>query len=415
MMTVSQMPSGLRYAVRRYGNAVGYCALSIKIGSRDEGLYHSGIAHFLEHTLFKGTSRRSSASINNRLERLGGELNAFTTKEEIVLHATVLKKDLAKAASLLAEIAFDASFPEDEIEIEKGVVCDEIASYKDFPAEEIYDRFEEKIFAGSPLSRSILGTEQSVRAIDSAELRRFREEFFTPDRMVMTMVSSLEEDKMKAMIVKAFEPYLSAVTGSSPVGELSLMQDPVSVSEQPFNMTVDKGNNQTNCVMGALAPSLRERERRLATLLLCNILGGPASNSMLGSCIREKHGWAYNIECNYTPYSDSGVATINFGCDKNNLKNCIRAIHRQIRKLQDAPLSEAALNRAKYQMLGQHSIGMENGEAQCLSMGKSILSFGHVSSESDVTGQIMGINAAQLQQQAREVFDIDRMSTLIFL
>lgn len=201
-MTASTAQNGIRYAVRTYGAAVGYCALSVKVGSRDEGGYHSGIAHFMEHTLFKGTSRRSAAVVNNCLEKLGGELNAYTTKEEIVLHATVLKQDIEKAAALLLEIAFDAQFPEEEIEIEKGVVIDEIASYKDSPSEDIYDRFEEKLFEGSPLSHPILGTKKSVKAITSDELRRFREEFFTPGRMVMTMVSPLPEKKMAGIIEK---------------------------------------------------------------------------------------------------------------------------------------------------------------------------------------------------------------------
>lgn len=410
-MLQSSFDNGLRCAVRSYGNAVGYCALSIKLGTRDEGDYHSGIAHFLEHTLFKGTSRKSSAVINSTLERLGGELNAFTTKEEIVLHATVLKKDLAKAVSLLLEIAFDAQFPEDEIEIEKGVVLDEIASYKDFPSEEIYDLFEEKLFAGHPLSRPILGTEDSVRAIDSRELKEFRSRFFTPDRMVLTMVSPLSEQQMQRIIAKAVEALPPSGGSSSDVQPRQAGQ----VSNPPFFQKTDKQNNQVNCIIGASAPSLAQERQRLAAILLCNMLGGPASNSILGSSLRERHGWVYNVECNYTPYSDNGVAAISFGCDRENLDKCIRYVHRELHKLQVAPLSENRLNAAKRQILGQNAIGMENGEAQCLSMGKSMMSFGSIPSDEEVVRKIESVTAGELHEAVCSIFDKEKLNTLIFI
>lgn len=407
-MEVRSLQNGFRYAVRSYGNCVGYCALSIRVGTRDEGEYHSGIAHFLEHTLFKGTSRRSSSAINRCLESLGGELNAYTTKEEIVLHATVLKKDLAKAAALLMEIATDAQFPQDEIEIEKGVVLDEIASYKDFPAEEVYDRFEEKLFASSPLARPILGTEESVKEITSDELRRFRSEFFTPDRMVMTMVSPLGEEEMCSIISKA-----AACLGSKEVPSAERTVTPPH--GEHFNESIEKNNNEVNCVIGGLAPSLKDGWERIACLLLCNILGGPASSSILGSSLREKHGWVYNVECNYTPYSDTGVASVNFGCDRANLKKCIRETLRQINRFISAPMSPGALKSAKRQILGQNAIGMENGESQCLSMGKSVLSFGKIASQEEIGRLIEEITPEQLHSVACKVFNPDNLSTLIYL
>ena len=184
---------GLHYAAKRSGSAVGYCALSIKCGTRDEEGYHAGIAHFVEHTIFKGTAHKSAAVINGYLDRLGGELNAFTTKEEIVFHATVLKEDLGKAAALLFELATCATFPEHEIEVEKGVVLDEIQSYKDTPSEDIYDKFEEMIFAGHPLSGNILGTRASVRKITQAELLKFVKEKFIPCKMAFTVVADIDE------------------------------------------------------------------------------------------------------------------------------------------------------------------------------------------------------------------------------
>jgi len=201
-MTLGQTEQGIRYVVRSYGNAAAYCALSVNVGSRNEGTYHSGIAHFTEHTMFKGTSRKSSAVINSCLESRGGELNAFTTKEEIVLHATVLKEDLARAVSLLLELAFDARFPDEEIEIEKGVVIDEIASYEDSPTDEIYDKFEEKLFAGTSLERPILGTKESVSAITPEELRKFHAQFFTSENMVLSVVAPFEEDVIVDLIRK---------------------------------------------------------------------------------------------------------------------------------------------------------------------------------------------------------------------
>jgi len=201
-MTVGKTDNGIRYAVRSYGNAVAYCALSIKVGAHDPSRYHDGIAHFTEHTVFKGTSHKSASVINSYLERLGGELNAFTTKEEIVLHATVLKEHLPKAAALLLELAFDAQFPDAEVEVEKGVVIDEIASYKDFPAEDLYDRFEEKLFEGTPLAPPILGSKKSVLAISAEELRSYRKEYFVPEKMVLTMVSPMDEKKMVSLVEK---------------------------------------------------------------------------------------------------------------------------------------------------------------------------------------------------------------------
>lgn len=199
-MTTGCTDGGIRYAVKSFGSAVAYCALSVNVGTRDEGNYNSGIAHFTEHTIFKGTLRKSSAVINSYLEKYGGELNAFTTKEEIVLHATVLKEDLPRAVSLLTELAFQASFPDEEVETEKGVVIDEIASYEDSPAEEIYDKFEEKLFAHTPLERPILGTKESVSAITPQQLRDFHREFFTPERIVFTAVAPYEEEKIATIV-----------------------------------------------------------------------------------------------------------------------------------------------------------------------------------------------------------------------
>ena len=204
-MTIGKTTSGMLYAIKRSGSAVAYCSLGIRCGTRDEEGYHSGIAHFVEHTIFKGTAKRSAASINSCLDRLGGELNAFTTKEEIVLHATTLKEDVRKAIDLLMELATCPTFPEKEIEKEKSVVIEEIMAYKDSPADDVYDKFEEMLFEGHPLGRPILGTAASVRKITSEEMQRFAREKFTPDRMALSVVADLDESLI--------EKYICSLTG----------------------------------------------------------------------------------------------------------------------------------------------------------------------------------------------------------
>ena len=401
---------GLQYAVRKSNSAVGYCALSIKCGTRDEEGYHSGIAHFVEHTIFKGTEHRSASVINSYLDRLGGELNAFTTKEEIVFHATVLKEDLNKAASLLLELATCPTFPENEIQTEKGVVIDEIHSYKDTPSEDIYDKFEEMIFAGHPLSGNILGTTMSVKKITREELLKFVKEKFQPCRMAFTVVADIDEARMEKAVLKLAEKYF----GTEPSAPLSC-GNYSTPSAEPFDKTLNKRNHQANCVLGALAPSLYQEKERLATVLLCNILGGPASNSILNSILREKNGWVYGVECSYTQYADSGMVAISLGCDKANLEKCLKAIEKEISKLQDETLTERKLKAAKKQLLGQLAISGDNGETQCLSMGKSLLSFGKIHSGKENRSLVEGITAEEIRTMAQKIFDKARLSRLIYI
>ena len=401
---------GLQYAVKRSGSAVGYCALSIKCGTRDEEGYHGGIAHFVEHTIFKGTEHRSASVINSYLDRLGGELNAFTTKEEIVFHATVLKEDLGKAASLLLELATCPTFPEHEIQTEKGVVIDEIHSYKDTPSEDIYDRFEEMIFTGHPLSGNILGTTASVKKISRDELMKFVKEKFLPGRMAFTIVADIDEARMEKDIIKMAEKYFGTEPVSCP--DLPCRRQP---SGEIFDKTISKRNHQANCVIGALAPSLYQERDRLATVLLCNILGGPATNSILNSVLREKNGWVYGVECGYTQFADTGLVAITLGCDKANLEKCLKAIEKEISKLQAEPLSERRLKAAKKQLLGQLAISSDNGETQCLSMGKGLLAYGKISSGKDNKAMVEAITAEDVQEMAQKIFDSNRISRLTYI
>lgn len=402
---------GIRYAVKRSGSAVAYCSLGIACGTRYEQGFHSGIAHFTEHTLFKGTEHKSSSVINGYLDRLGGELNAYTTKEEIVLHATILKEDLSKASSLLMEIATEATFPDNEVNTERGVVIDEIKSYKDSPSEDVYDRFEEKLFRGHSLSMPILGTPQSVRATSAEELRRFYKEKFVPGSMVFTIVADIDEKRMEADLLRTFDKFFS---GSGMVsGELTR---PESVTlDNVFDEVINKRNHEANAVIGGYAPSLYEEWERIATSLMSNILGGPAMNSILNDILREKHGWVYGVESSYTQYSDTGIMAISLGCERENTEKCIDAVRREISRLQDNALTDRKLRAAKKQFLGQIAISSDNGESQCLSMGKSLLAYGKVASAEEIKREIEAVSADMIRDMACRIFAPDRTSCLILL
>lgn len=402
---------GIRYAVKRSGSAVAYCSLGIACGTRYEQGFHSGIAHFTEHTLFKGTEHKSSSVINGYLDRLGGELNAYTTKEEIVLHATILKEDLSKASSLLMEIATEATFPDNEVNTERGVVIDEIKSYKDSPSEDVYDRFEEKLFRGHSLSMPILGTPQSVRATSAEELRRFYKEKFVPGSMVFTIVADIDEKRMEADLLRTFDKFFS---GSDMVsGELTR---PESVTlDNVFDEVINKRNHEANAVIGGYAPSLYEERERIATSLMSNILGGPAMNSILNNILREKHGWVYGVESSYTQYSDTGIMAISLGCERENTEKCIDAVRREISKLQANALTDRKLRAAKKQFLGQIAISSDNGEAQCLSMGKSLLAYGRVASAEEIKREIEAVSSDMIRDMACRIFAPDRTSCLILL
>ena len=401
---------GLRYAVKKSGSSVAYCALSIKCGTRDEQGYHGGLAHFVEHTIFKGTEKKSAAVINGYLDRLGGELNAFTTKEEIVIHATVLKEDLHKASALLFELATSPTFPQQEIETEKGVVIDEIHSYKDSPSEDIYDKFEEMLFEGHPLSGNILGTVASVKKINRDELLRFAKEKFTPERMAFSIVADIDEKKLEKEAQKLCKQFFNDnLATETPAPEK------VQHVYTPFDKTLNKRNHQANCIIGGPAPSLYQERERLATVLLCNILGGPANNAVLNSVLREKNGWGYGAECSYTQFADTGMVAISIGCDKANLDKCIEATYKELRKLQAEPLSDRKLKAAKKQLLGQLAISGDNGETQCLSMGKSLLAYGKINGTKETRELIENISAADIQEVACTVFDTTKLSKLVYI
>ncbi len=432
-MKTGKTSIGLQYAVKRSNSTVAYCALSIKCGTRDEEGYNNGIAHFVEHTMFKGTEKKSATTISNYLDRLGGELNAYTTKEEIVFHATVLKEDLRKAANLLFELVSSATFPDTEVEVEKGVVIDEINSFKDSPSEEIYDMFEEELFAGHPLANQILGTEESVKQISSAELKQFVKEKFTPCNMAFTVVADLDEEKMEKKVLQLVESYYGENKNGEitrafvehvdveykNTQELDCGDSPCDNCAQPevraFDKTLERDNHQANCIIGSTAPSMYQEDKRLAAILMTNILGGPASNSILNYVLREKNGWVYGVECSYNQYSDTGIIVISLGCDKENLDKCTKAIYKEITKLQTNLLTETKLKAAKKQLLGQVAISSDNGETQCLSMGKSLLAYGKIVDDKETRNKIESITAEQIRDIANEVFAKEKLSKLVFI
>ena len=411
-MTGGITPCGLQYAVRQSGRSVAYCALSIGCGTTQEAGFPSGIAHFVEHTLFRGTRRKKAAVINSYLDRLGGELNAYTTKEEIVLHATVLKEDLWKAVKLLFELATEATFPDDEIQTERGVVLDEIISYKDNPAEDVYDKFEGLLFQGHPLEQPILGTSASVKKITPAQLRRFVQTFFTPDRMALTLVADIPENQLE----KKVHALVKNLFGESAPARMTAPQEQgIACPENIFHKVIDKRNHEVNAVIGGYAPSLYEMPDRMVAAMLVNILGGPASNSLLNAELREKKGWVYGIECSYTQYADTGIVAISFGCDKPNLEACMASIHKILERLREAPLSEARLKSYRKQLLGQLAIGSEAGEAQCLSMGKSLLAWGKIMSPEQTRACLQSITSEDLRQMACRLFAPEKLSSLVYL
>lgn len=427
-MRTGQAVGGLRYAVRRSSSQVGYCSLSVKCGTRDEDGFHSGLAHFVEHTIFKGTSKKSWAVINSYLDKLGGELNAYTTKEEIVFHATVLKEDLRKAASLLFELVTSPTFPEKLIEIEKTVVIDEINSYKDTPADDIYDRFEELLFTGHPLSGPILGTVSSVKKISREELLRFVGSNFTPDRMAFTVVCDEDETRLEKMVSALASRYFPAASVppleicADHSGKESISSGPDAQDgsaavfvPKPFDKTVGKRNHQVNCVIGNVAPSLYGGKERVAAILLSNILGGPATNSILNARLREKNGWVYGVECSYTQYADTGIMAICFGCERENLDKCLKVIYEETARLASEPLSPARLKAARKQLLGQLAVSGDNGEAQCLSMGKSLLAYGEVPDSAHNRQLVESVSAEDIVSAAAAVFSPDKISKLVFL
>lgn len=398
------LSNGLRLAHYQVPSAVAYCGLTIGVGSRDERPEEHGLAHFLEHLLFKGTKKRKTYHINNRLESVGGELNAFTSKEETVIHAATLGSDFSKAVELISDIAFNSIFPDNEIDREKSVILDEINSYKDSPTDAIFDEFEELIFANSAIGRNILGSKKNLKSLNASHLNSFVDRNYSTNRMVFSSVGRMPFTRVVALV----ERYLSVYPAKSQEQE----RNPLSLY-QPFHKNISKSNHQAHCIIGNRSYSISD-SHMIPLILLTNILGGPLSNSRLNSSLREKLGLVYSVEASCTPYSDTGLFSIYFGTSKSSLDSSINAAMEELQKLSSNKLSSLQLHKAKKQLVGQLAIANESSEQLMLGMGKSLLSLNRIDTVEETLAKISNVTADDLLNVANELFNPDMLSVLSY-
>lgn len=398
------LDNGIRLIHHRIPGLLGHCGLIINIGSRDETLNEHGVAHFIEHMLFKGTKKRKAYHILSRLEDVGGELNAYTTKEETAIHASFLKDDYERAVELIADIAFNSTFPEKEIEKEKDVVIEEINSYLDNPSELIFDDFEELIFSGQPIGRNILGTPESVKSFTKNMLNDFIENNYDTREMVFCSVGNISDEK----ILKLFRTHFSGITFRQ-----RIKRNNEKWSYKPSLVTKKMDTYQNHCIMGNLAYNLKDK-RRMGMFLLNNILGGQGLNSRLNLSLREKNGFAYNVESSYNPYYDTGIFSIYFGTDSQYLDKSIAIAMAELKKLRTSKLGTIQMSKAKSQIKGYLARGYENHESLMLSLGKSLVIFNKIDTIEDLCAKIDAVTPSELLETANEIFEPEKMSTLIY-
>lgn len=424
----------MKFSFKRVSSPVAVCAVSTMVGTRNEEPAYNGLAHLNEHMLFKGTEKRGAASINNLLENVGGELNAYTTKEETVVHATVLKEDLRRAVELLLELLFTSTYPDKELLKEREVVYEEIISYKDSPADSIYEDFECRLFEGHPLQYPILGTRKTLSRIESSTLKEYLHKWFIPDNMAISVVADMEESQVVKIVERALrkycpgqhcdiirestpQPLVAGTAGGGTAGGRTAAGEAAPLDwtpVPPFRIEINKKHHQAHCIIGTRAYSYTQERERLALALLANILGGPAMNARLNTVLREKNALVYTVEACFNPYSDTGLFTIYFGCDKPLVERSLRLVRKELERVIEAPLSSRALANAKKQLLGQLAIASDNSEAQCLSMGKSMMIFGYIEPMETTRAKIESLTAAELQRVAQEILAWDNLSILIY-
>ena len=398
------LSNGLRIIHKPDNTAVTYCGLVINTGSRDELENEQGMAHFIEHMLFKGTEKRRSGHIINRLENVGGELNAYTSKEETVVYAIVLNEYFDRAMELVFDIAFHSTFPQKEIEKEVVIIIDEIQSYNDSPSELIFDDFEEMIFAHHPIGHNILGKPELLEQYTTSDAVSFVQKHYKPEEMVFFVLGDLNFNQL----IRLGEKYLKT---ENSIKDPILRTSPTSY--QPVRKEIDKNTHQVHFMMGNRCYDLYHPDR-LGMYLLNNILGGPGMNSLLNLSLREKHGLVYNVESNYQPFTDTGMWSVYFGCDTENAARCEQLVLAELQKLCDQPLSENALKKYKLQLMGQMAISSEQKENFALSLGKSYMRYGKIEDMETVKKRIEAITAEKLQAIAVEMFDPKDLSVLIY-
>ena len=402
--TCHVFPSGLRLVHLHKSSDVGHLGFFFRAGSRYENKEKIGLAHFLEHCVFKGTLKRNAIQTISRIDEVGGELNAYTAKEELCLHASFPKEHTIRAIELLSDIVTNPTFPANELRKEKEIILDEINSYLDSPYDKIFDDFEEELFKGHPLCNNILGKKEGLSNFTREDLESFVESYFTQDNLVISFVG----DSPLIKVVKSVEKHLR----SMPTNRVKDFSENFT-NYKPFNITRKEANYQAHAIIGGMAPSYKDDERISMTLLM-NILGGPALNSSLNILLREKHVLAYGVEANYIPYADIGFWQIYVGSESKNLRKAIALIQKELERMQTKLISNAKLKKAKQQLKGQMALGMESNSGLMHSFGRSLLAFGQIDTIQEIHKSIDTISAEKLKFLTAKYMDPSKVSILVF-
>ena len=399
-----QLENGIRIVHKKTDRAVAHCGLIIKGGSRDEMENEQGLAHFIEHVIFKGTSKRKAFHILSRMEDVGGEINAFTTKEETCIHSSFIPKYYERSLELLSDIIFNSNFPKKELEKEKTVVLDEINYYKDNPSELIFDEFEEQVFSDHSLGKNILGTPKHINSFNKRMINDFINRNYLTHEMVISSVGDITMDKLISLVEKHFAHIPKSQTNRSQLAFSNYQKKEITTNKKGF---------QSHCIIGNEAYGIKHPKKTPLTLLN-NILGGPGMNSRLNLAIREKYGFTYSIESNYTPYSDTGIFSVYLASDRDKINRSIKLTKRELIKLCEKPLGTLQLKKAKQQLIGQIAIGQENDVNLMLSLGKSVLLYNKVDTFEIVKEKVEAVSSSQILEVANEIFNEDKLSHLIY-
>ena len=398
------LPNGLRIIHEPTLSKVAYCGFAIDAGTRDEAEHEQGMAHFVEHLIFKGTEKRKAWHILNRMENVGGDLNAYTNKEETVVYSAFLTEHLERALELLGDIVFHSTFPQHEIEKETEVIIDEIQSYEDTPSELIFDDFEDMIFRNHPLGRNILGKPELLRSFRTEDVLSFTCRFYQPGNMVFFVQGQYDFRR----IIRLAEKYLSDV----PAGEVNSRRVPPPLYA-PEHLMVAKDTHQAHVMIGSRGYNAYD-DKRTALYLLNNILGGPGMNSRLNVSLRERRGLVYNVESNLTSYTDTGVFCTYFGCDPEDVDTCMRLVMKELKSLRDTKMTSQQLAAAKKQLIGQIGVASDNNENNALGMAKTFLHYHKYETSEAVYQRIEQLTPEILLEVANEMFAEDYLSTLIY-
>ena len=402
------LENGMRIIHLPADSQVIYCGIAIKAGTRHEQPGEEGLAHFCEHLSFKGTERRSAVQIINAIEGLGGELNAFTNKEDTVFYCAIQNQHFKKAVDVLCDIVFHSTYPQHEVEKEREVVCDEIESYEDTPAELIFDEIENILFKGHPLGHNILGTSEQVRQYNSEDAHRFTSRYYRPDNCVFFASGNVDFKQLAAALRASFTK--SPSTPLTPLLPLAPSTPPPLPQQELVHL---RGTHQAHVIIGNHAYAADD-PRRWGLYLLNNILGGPGLNSRLNLSLRERNGLVYSVESSMVSYGDTGCWCVYFGCDPHDVKRCCRLVRRELMKLIERPLSPTQLRKAKQQLQGQLAIASDSHEQFALDFAKNFLHQGKERDLSDIMRHIDRLTPDDLQQVAREIFDETHLTTLIY-